>query len=351
MPAANFSGLPIEVIDAAGHVVVPGFVDIHEHITGGGGEAGPASRTPEAQLSEIIAAGVTTVVGTLGTDCVSRSLENLRAKVAALEADGLHAHMWVGCYRVPSPTLTGSLVRDMTLVVGAGEVAVSDHRSSWPSTAELLSLAADARVGGMLIGKRGVLHLHVGDAPSLLGPLWAVVNATGGALPMTHLLPTHVSLRGPALLADAARWVRQGGHVDFTADQAGENASVAALLEWRRVGVPLSGVSLSSDAFGSLPEYDSAGRLVRYGAFSPASLLATVRALVLAHGWAFPTALQLVTRNPAHFLGLLAAGRVEAGLPGDVLVLREADLALRWSFARGKKVLAPGWVKKGMFEK
>lgn len=57
------------------------------------------------------------------------------------------------------------------------------------------------------------------QAPSLLAPLWAVVEASAGALPMAHLLPTHVSLRGPALLRDAERWVRQGGNVDFTADQ------------------------------------------------------------------------------------------------------------------------------------
>jgi len=68
---------------------------------------------------------------------VQNSLENLRVKVAALQEQGITAHMWSGCYRVPSPTLTGSLIRDLQLieeVVGAGEIAISDHRSSWPST-------------------------------------------------------------------------------------------------------------------------------------------------------------------------------------------------------------------------
>lgn len=65
------------------------------------------------------------------------SLENLRVKAVALKDDGLTAYMWSGCYRVPSPTITGSLIRDMVLVdevVGAGEIAISDHRGSWPST-------------------------------------------------------------------------------------------------------------------------------------------------------------------------------------------------------------------------
>lgn len=58
---------------AAGLIAVPGFVDMHVHVAGGGGEAGPASRTPEARLSELLLAGITTVVGLTGTDSVSRS--------------------------------------------------------------------------------------------------------------------------------------------------------------------------------------------------------------------------------------------------------------------------------------
>ena len=46
---------------------------MHSHITGGGGEAGPASRCPEARLSELLDAGITTVVGVIGTDTVTRS--------------------------------------------------------------------------------------------------------------------------------------------------------------------------------------------------------------------------------------------------------------------------------------
>lgn len=58
------------IIRAEGKTVVPGFVDLHVHLLGGGGEAGPWSRTPEITLSKIIRAGVTTVVGLLGTDDV-----------------------------------------------------------------------------------------------------------------------------------------------------------------------------------------------------------------------------------------------------------------------------------------
>ncbi len=63
----------VAVLDVAGATVCPGFVDNHVHVTGGGGELGPESRCPEAQLSQLFSAGITTLVGILGTDSVSRS--------------------------------------------------------------------------------------------------------------------------------------------------------------------------------------------------------------------------------------------------------------------------------------
>ena len=71
--AAAAAALGPTVLDAAGLIAAPGLVDLHVHVCGGGGESGPASRTPEAQLSELLNAGMTTVVGVLGTDSVSRS--------------------------------------------------------------------------------------------------------------------------------------------------------------------------------------------------------------------------------------------------------------------------------------
>lgn len=64
--------LGAEIIDAHKCLIIPGLVDIHVHLIGGGGEAGPASRTPESQLSAFLDAGITTVVGVLGTDCITR---------------------------------------------------------------------------------------------------------------------------------------------------------------------------------------------------------------------------------------------------------------------------------------
>ncbi|MCK5554437.1 MAG: beta-aspartyl-peptidase, partial [Deltaproteobacteria bacterium] len=69
-----------EVVEAVGKIVTPGFIDLHVHIIGGGGEGGPSTRVPEIQLGQITRAGVTTVLGVLGTDDVSRHPESLLAK-------------------------------------------------------------------------------------------------------------------------------------------------------------------------------------------------------------------------------------------------------------------------------
>ena len=97
------------VIRAKGRAIVPGFVDLHVHLLGGGGEAGPWSRTPEITLSKITRAGVTTVVGLLGTDDVSRRPETLLAKAMQLEQEGVSAYIYSGSYQLPLATVTGSL--------------------------------------------------------------------------------------------------------------------------------------------------------------------------------------------------------------------------------------------------
>ena len=53
----------VEVIDGTGKLLMPGLIDAHVHILGGGGEGGAKTRTPEIMLTDITKAGVTTVVG------------------------------------------------------------------------------------------------------------------------------------------------------------------------------------------------------------------------------------------------------------------------------------------------
>jgi isoaspartyl dipeptidase IadA len=126
----NFISDPslVTYINVTGSVVTPGIIDVHIHVTGGGGELGPYSRTPEAELSQLINGGVTTLIGLLGTDSVSRSLPNLLVKLEALEQYGLTTFMYTGGYRVPPPTLTESVMTDIILIdkiIGVGEIGES----------------------------------------------------------------------------------------------------------------------------------------------------------------------------------------------------------------------------------
>jgi beta-aspartyl-dipeptidase (metallo-type) len=324
-----------EVLDAEERPLVPGLIDLHVHLLGGGGEAGPASRLPEVTFEELVAAGITTCVGCLGTDDVTRHLEDLLAKARALSIQGLTAYIYTGSYRVPPVTLTGSVRRDLVLipeVIGVGEIAISDHRSSQPTLEEFLKIAADARVGGMLAGKRGLVHLHVGSAPQRLSLLWQAIETT--PIPITQFHPTHVN-RTPELLGEAARWVKAGGTADLTAPSSTLTWELAEAIEalaeadpsWERF-------TLSSDGGGSMPKFDEAGNLVGYASGDVRALWASVQALA-QKGFPLEKVLRLVTSNPARILGLPGKGRIALGYDADFLLLDE-NLRISATIARGR---------------
>ncbi|MDN5313438.1 MAG: hypothetical protein PWQ68_2412, partial [Thermoanaerobacteraceae bacterium] len=213
-PAQDYG--EVEVIDLRGKYVVPGFIDQHVHIIGGGGEAGFASRTPEVMLSHVTLAGITTVVGCLGTDGTTRHMASLLAKARGLEAEGISTYIYTGAYEVPTRTITENVRNDIILidkVIGTGEIAISDHRSAQPGKEEIKKLAAEARVGGILSGKAGVLHLHVGDGQRKLGMIFEILEET--EIPITQFTPTHIN-RNPYLLEDGIKFAKMGGMIDMT---------------------------------------------------------------------------------------------------------------------------------------
>ncbi|MCU0593604.1 MAG: beta-aspartyl-peptidase [Desulfobacterales bacterium] len=341
------------VIRAAGKTIVPGFVDLHVHLLGGGGEAGPWSRTPEIMLSKITRAGVTTVLGLLGTDDVSRRPETLLAKAMQLEQEGISAYIYSGSYQLPPATITGSLRKDIALipkVVGVGEVAVSDHRSSQPSFEELCRIAADARVGGMLGGKAGLVHLHMGDGARRLDPIIRVVKET--EIPIGQFLPTHLN-RTRALMEHAIEFARMGGNIDITAsgiDLHFHPTSVEAVQMALEAGIPIDRITLSSDSNGSMPIFDAKGNVVKLGVGDIKCLFDDWRQLVKA-GLSIEDSLKVVTCNPAQRAGLAASkGSLQTGKDADLLILNR-DLTIDSVLAKGRLMVGRGKITvKGTFE-
>ena len=338
------SDWPVVVVDEPDLTAVPAFIDQHIHVTGGGGEGGPATRCPPVTAEAIAAHGIGTVVGVLGTDSVSRSPADLLAAVRKLRAQGVDAYMYTGSYRVPPPTLTGDLQRDLAWipeVLGVGEIAIADHRSSQPTDAELARLVSEVRVGAMLAGKAGICHVHVGDGASGLDRLRTLLETT--EIPARQVIPTHVNRR-PELLADAADYaVRFGACVDVTAfDDAGPEdiGADVAVRELLNAGVPAAQITISSDCGGSLPVFDARGgyagmRVAGHGAF-----LADWQRLVRAQTLPFARALDLVSGNVARVLGLDAQkGRLAVGMDADIALL-DTEFVPRATYASGARIFS-----------
>jgi beta-aspartyl-dipeptidase (metallo-type) len=342
-----------DTIDLAGARLIPGLIDGHVHVTGGGGEAGFRSRVPPVPLSRYTAAGVTTVVGLLGTDDTTRGTGELLATVYALREEGLNAFGYAGGYHVPPATLTGNLRCDLVFIdalLGVGEIAISDHRSSQPTLEELLRLAADAHVAGLMTGKAGIVHLHLGDGPRGLELVRQALASS--EIPPGVWNPTHVNRRR-ALLEEAIALARAGCTVDLTAFPvaAGEDAYPAAeaLARYLASGAPPERITVSSDAGGCLPCFDGEGRVTHMDVGSAGALLATLGE-ALAAGLPLEEALPAFTENPARLLRLPGKGRIAAGLDADLVAL-DATGTARTVIIRGEVHVADGAaVRRGTFE-
>jgi len=315
-----------EVIDCEGRRLLPGFIDAHTHITGGGGEAGFSTRVPAPFLSQFTSAGVTSVVGVLGTDDTTRDTRSLVAQAYALREHGLGAWCHTGGYHVPATTLTGSIRDDIVFldpVIGVGELAISDHRSSQPTYDEILRIAADAHVSGLITGKAGIVHLHLGDGERGLDLIRRALDDS--EIPARVFNPTHVNRR-KGLFEEAVLLASRGCSIDITAfpveDDEDAWAADIALMRYLDTGAPANKITISSDGGGCLPEFNTDGEMTKMDVGRSAALMATLRNL-LEKGVPLEMVLPAVTSNVAELLRFHDCGRIKEGYRADLVLLDE----------------------------
>ena len=348
----------VEVLDGRGKLLFPGFIDSHVHILGGGGEGSYHTRTPEIMLTDITLGGVTTVIGCLGTDGTTRNMTSLLAKARGLEEEGISVYIYTGSYQVPVRTLTENIVDDLILidkVIGCGEIAISDHRSSQPTKEEFAHIVGDTRVGGILSGKAGLVNIHMGDGPRMLSYLRYVVEET--EIPPANMLPTHIN-RSTRLLQDGIDYAKSlGGYVDLTTssdpdfleeDEVKASTGLRLMLEQ---GVPENQITFSSDGQGSMPIFGKDGACLGLGVGKVTSLYREVRDTILTEKVSITQALKPVTANPAELLKLTHKGRIASGKDADLVLVEENSLNIDTVLAKGQIMVWEGKAsKKGTFE-
>lgn len=342
--------LEVAVTDLAGRRLIPGLIDAHAHLVGGGGEAGYSSRVPPMRLTQFTLGGVTSVVGVLGTDDLTRTTAQLVATARAFEEEGLSAWCYTGGYHLPPMTLTGSVRGDIVHVdriLGFGELALSDHRSSQPTLDELLRVASECHVAGLMSGKAGILHVHMGDGPrgfDLLREALAVSE-----LPARVWHPTHVNRRR-ALFDEALELAEHGVTLDITAFPVAEGedaySAAEALERFLEADLDPLRVTVSSDGGGCLPQFDADGRITSWDVGSPLALIETIAELV-ERGQALEDVLPAFTSNVARLLRLPGKGVIAVGADADLVALddehRVSDVLCRgvW-MVRGGRALVRG---------
>ena len=196
----------------------------------------------------------------------------------------------------------------------------------------------------MLGGKAGIVNIHLGDAKDPFGPIDEAVRRS--ELKYTQFLPTHCN-RNEYIFEDAKRYGKTG-YIDiatsawpyFPDEEIKPSTALRLLL---KAGVPKEHITFSSDACGSLPVFDSEGRLVRLEKGLPSSNLRELRDAVLEEKIPLETALMVLTSNVASILKLPGKGFIRVGMDADLLFLNKGMEMVHLT-AHGKWVVKNGSV-------
>lgn len=253
-----------------------------------------------------------------------KTLAGLLAKAKALKEEGLSAYLWTGGYDVPPTNITGTPRNDIMFieeVIGSGEIAISDERSTDHVPHELARLVIDTHNGGMLSKKAGITHFHVGGGEQRLKPLTNLLDEFKVIKP-GWLYPTHIT-RSEELMREAIELSKRGSFVDIdTVD--------GDLPKWFKFYLDNGGLpeklTVSTDA----------------SITGPQNLLTQIRACVVEHKFPLEQILPCVTANTAQVLKLEQKGKLEEGKAADVLILRNENLEIKDVISGSRRFLKNG---------
>lgn len=323
-----------EIINARNNYVIPSYIDNHEHIVGGGGEDGFISKIDEMSSIDILKNGVTTVVGVLGTDTLTRSVENLVSKTKALNSDDITAFCLTGGYQYPSPTIIGSVGKDIVFIneiIGA-KIAISDHRCYNPNKDDLIKLLSEIRVASLIAKKIGILNIHVGWGKGNMDVLFDILNETN--IPINTIRPTHIT-NNKKVFEQAMELTRKNGYMDITIDEDIEK-TYYYLRKAHKIG-NINYITMSTDANGSCPIWKD-GKVLGMKKSDNSIIHRLVRYLICEKKYSVNDAIRFVTSNPSKALGLQNKGEILEANDADMIIM-DNDYNIDTVISKGKTIV------------
>jgi len=343
-------GYDCQIIDAHGRIAYPGFVDIHIHSTGADDDQGPVGRTFDVDWRDIVESGITTTVGVQGGSVWVRSLEKLYIKTLELEMMGITSYMLTGCFRIPPPTLTGSIRKDLYLIekVKGIKTAISDPTTAHHTWRDLAAIASEVRIGAGMAKKGAITHVHVGRNPTRMDVMLEMVERTG--MNPQHIVPTHVNRFNPDVIEQGINYVKGGGVVDLSSLMRKEEGTLTgrkveyAVDRMLKAGCDIENITVSSDGNVPMPIRDEDGNQVGMYIAPLDFNRREIRDIVNNKVAPFSEALKMVTTNPARILGISdEKGEIKEGYDADIVIADSVEnLKIGEVYAKGRKQVEDG---------
>ena len=321
----------LQIYDINKNYTVAGIIDNHVHVLGGGGETGFDSRIKELTIKDIVMSGVTTVVGVLGTDSITKSVENLISKTKELNCNGITAYCLTGSFEYPSPTITGKLEKDLAFineVIGV-KIAISDHRCYNPTVDNLITILSKARIASLISGKLCTVNFHIGYGKENMEQLLKIVESTN--IPSFLIRPTHIS-NSNIVFEQAITLAKKGCFIDLTANS--QHKKIADYIYKVYTEGLLNKLTLSSDAGGSIPIWKN-NKCEGFKKHGMEDILLIIKELVENFKIQYSKAFTIVNKNVGEALGIKYKGKIEEGYDADIIIL-DHEFKLKMLIANGK---------------